>query len=243
VFGPVEVVDRDGRSVSFERSKPLELLAWMAMHRDRSTRSAARAALWANEVRDATFANVVSDARRSLARLVPSPAGEEWIGRIPSDELPLHDRIRSDADLLEHALATARLQTPIAAIATLRRPVEAIAGPPFEGMAYLWPDAEGATSSLILLPTSAAVELARHCLAVGDVDGARRATDAGLRVLPGHQELVGLRMRAHACVDDHAAVRREWNRYEQAVNADPWSDGEASPELVELRKELLNPRR
>ena len=40
---------------------------------------------------------------------------------------------------------------------------------------------------------------------------------------------------------DHAAVRQEWNSYERVVNADPWSDGEPSPKLVDLRKELLHP--
>ena len=48
-------------------------------------------------------------------------------------------------------------------------------------------------------------------------------------------------MRAHARAGDHAAVRQEWNSYERVVNADPWSDGEPSPKLVDLRKELLHP--
>ena len=45
------------------------------MHRDRSTRAGARTALWELDVRDATFANVVSEARRAMARLVEPPAG------------------------------------------------------------------------------------------------------------------------------------------------------------------------
>ena len=69
LIGPVEVVDAAGGTAAFERSKALELIAWLALHRDRSTRAGARTALWELDVRDATFANVVSEARRSMARL------------------------------------------------------------------------------------------------------------------------------------------------------------------------------
>ena len=55
---------------TFERSKTLELIAWLALHREHSTRAGARTALWELDVRDATFANVVSEARRAMARLV-----------------------------------------------------------------------------------------------------------------------------------------------------------------------------
>src|SRR5690606_11397297 len=75
LLGRVEAADRDGATVTFERSKTKELVAWLATHRDRGSRAAARTALWDQDVRDATFANVVSEARRALARLVPPPEG------------------------------------------------------------------------------------------------------------------------------------------------------------------------
>ena len=59
---------------SFERSKTLELIAWLTLHRERSTRAGARTALWELDVRDATFANVVSEARRAMARLARAAA-------------------------------------------------------------------------------------------------------------------------------------------------------------------------
>lgn len=243
LLGSVEVVDRDGRIADFGRTKTKELVAWLATHRERSTRSNARTALWDHEVRDATFANVVSEARRSLARLVDAPPGDEWVGRTMTDALPLHAQVRTDAELLEAALRSARLQPPDQAIVTLTPAVERITGVPFEGAIYMWPDAEGITTSLILLATSAAAELAAHCLSVGDVEGVFRATGRGLRVLPGHEELIGLRMRAHARVGDLAGVRSEWETYERMVNGDPWSDGEPSPKLLDLRANLLHPSR
>jgi two-component SAPR family response regulator len=243
MLGPVEVEGRHGGVAEFERSKTKELVAWLATHRDRSTRGAARTALWEHDVRDATFANVVSEARRALARLVEPTSGEEWVGRTMTDALPLHAAVRTDAELLEGALRAARLQPPDQAIVTLSPAVERITGVPFEGTSYLWPDAEGITSSLVLLATSAAAELAAHCLSVGDVEGVFRATGRGLRVLAGHEELIGLRMRAHARVGDLAGVRSEWETYERMITADPWSDGEPSPKLVDLRTQLLNPSR
>ena len=63
LLGPVDVIDPPERPARFERSKTLELIAWLTLHRDRSTRAGARTALWDLDVRDATFANVVSEAR------------------------------------------------------------------------------------------------------------------------------------------------------------------------------------
>ncbi len=239
LLGPVAVIDGSGAPASFERSKTTELIAWLATHRERATRMGARTALWESDVRDATFANVVSEARRGLARLVAPPDGEEWVARTLSDELPLHDLVVSDGDLIEERLAAARLQPPDLAIDTLRPAVELIRGAPFEGANYLWPDAEGITSSLTLLATTATAELAAHALSVGDTDTVFWATGRGLAVLPGHEELIALRMRAHARAGDLAGVRQEWEAYERVVTADAWSDGEPAPKLVELRRELL----
>jgi hypothetical protein len=241
LMGSVEVVDAEGAAGSFERSKTVELIAWLATHRDRATRAGARTALWELDVRDATFANVVSEARRGLARMVPPPEGEEWIARTLNESLPIHPRVVTDADLIEDRLAHARVQPPARAIETLRPAVAMIRDTPFAGTGYLWPDAEGLMSNLVLLGTGAATELASHALSVGDTELVFWATGQGLRVLPGHEELIGLRMRAHAQAGDLAAVRHEWESYERVIVSDPWSDGEPAPKLLRLRRELLDP--
>ena len=241
LLGPVDVVDEHGRSADFERSKTRELIAWLATHRQRSTRSLARTALWDLDVRDATFSNVVSEARRAMARLVEPAPGDEWLGRTLTEELPLHAMVRTDAELVEHRLAKARRCATEDAIEMLRPAVELVRGMPFEGTSYLWPDAEGITSNLVLLATSAAAELARHHLTLGQIDGVFWATGQGLRVLPGHEDLIALRMRAHASNGDLAGVRNEWQCYERVIAADPWSDGEPATKLVELRHQLLSP--
>ena len=138
-------------------------------------------------------------------------------------------------------LAAARGLAAADAIAVLRPGVALINGMPFAGTSYLWPDAEGITSALVLLATSAASDLATHYLAIGDVEGVFWSTGRGLQVLAGHEELIALRMRAHACRGDLAGVRSEWDSYERAVHADSWAAAEPSPKLIELRRELLSP--
>lgn len=240
LFGGVEVVARDGVVAQCERSKAVELIAWLGQHRERPTRSAARTALWDVEVRDATFANVVSDARRAMARAVAPPEGQEWISRTLTDDLPLHSMVVTDAELLAARLESAQGRAPLDAIDVLRPGVALLGGMPFAGTGYLWPDAEGATSSLVLLATSAAIELANHYLALGDVEGVFWASGQGLKVLSGHEELIALRMRAHARRGDLAGVRSEWESYERAIAADPWAASEPAPKLVALRRELLS---
>jgi hypothetical protein len=67
------------------------------------------------------------------------------------------------------------------------------------------------------------------------------ATGQGLKVLAGHEELIALRMRAHAEQGDLAGVRNEWSAYERALNVDLWAGAEPSPKLVALRRRLLTP--
>jgi hypothetical protein len=241
LIGAVEVHARTGEAGNFERSKTVELIAWLTTHRDRATRTGARTALWDLDVRDATFANVVSEARRALARLVPPPEGEEWVARTLTEQLPVHDLVVTDADLVEERLAHARVQPPSQAIETLRPAVELVRDMPFAGTSYLWPDAEGITSNLLLLAITATAEFAAHALSLGDTDDVFWATGKGLRVLPGHEELIALRMQAHARAGDLAGVRQEWESYERVLVADAWSDGEPAPKLLALRRELLNP--
>ncbi len=240
LLGPVEVCEPSGRVAEFERSKALELVVWLSQHRERSTRTAARTALWELNVRDATFANVVSDARRALGRLAPVRDGDEWISRTLTEHLPLHQAVTTDAEVLWARLETARHQPVLDAIETLRPGVALVRDLPFFGTSYLWPDAEGITSQLTLLATSSATLLAEHYLSIGDIDGVFWATGQGLKVLAGHEELIALRMRAHARQGDLAGVRQEWESYERALTADPWSSGDPAPKLVALRRQLLS---
>ncbi len=243
LLGPVEVVNRRGEPAPFERAKALELVAWLAQHRARSTRVGARTAMWETDVRDATFANVVSDARRALTAIALPPDGDEWLGRTYGDHLPLHPLVVTDAELLAARLEHARRQAPPAAIETLRPALAAVHDAPYAGTAWLWPDGAGLPSNLTLLVTNSAALMAEHCLELGDHDGVFWATAQGMKVLPGHDELVCLRMHAHAAAGNLAGVRQEFESYERVVVADAWGDGSLSPKVVHLRNRLLAPTR
>jgi hypothetical protein len=243
LLGPVEVVNRRGEPAPFERAKALELVAWLAQHRARSTRTGARTAMWESDVRDATFANVVSDARRALASLAVAPDGQEWLGRTYGDHLPLHSLVVTDAELLAARLEHARRQEAAAAVATLREGLAGVHDAPYAGTAWLWPDGAGLPSNLTLLVTNAATLMAGRCLELGDHDGVFWATEQGMKVLPGHDELVCLRMHAHAAAGNLAGVRQEFESYERVVTADVWGDGSLSIKVVALRNRLLAPSR
>lgn len=240
LMGAVDLVDASGDSAQFERSKTLELITWMVTHRHGSTRTAARTALWDQDVRDATFANVVSEARRAMARHVDPAEGDEWLRRTLTDELSLHEGVVSDADLLRRRFEAARTKTGDDALMTLKPAVELVMGLPFAGTSYLWPETEGIASNLVVLATNVTADYARRALAAGDFEGVFWATSQGLKVLAGQEALIALRMRAHAGAGDLSGVRHEWETYERVINADPWSDGEPAAKLVALRRELLS---
>ena len=142
---------------------------------------------------------------------------------------------------LRTAFECADGQAPADIISCLRWPVSLLRGLPFQGSVYRWPDPEGLTSELVILATSAAAELYRAYLEIADLPGVMWATGQGVRVLPGDEELIALRMKARAAQGDVAALRQEWDSYERVL-ADDWSSGTPSPMLRNLRRELLDDR-
>jgi two-component SAPR family response regulator len=239
VLGPVDVVDQAGEPVAFERARSLELVVWLAQHGGNATRAGARSALWGLDISNASFSNVVSEARRAMARLVAPPDGDDWLARTYAERLPLHPAVALDADVVAMHLDRARGMADEAAIEELRAALALVRGAPYAGASYPWADAEALPSTLTLLATTVAAELAERCLAAGDLDAVFAATAKGLEVLPGHEELVALRMRAHAARGDLAAVRGEFASYAQAIASDVWAGGDIAPKLLALRKDLL----
>ena len=243
LLGSVEVVDREEQPAKFERSKTLELVTWLVTHRARASRSAARTALWELDVRDATFANVVSEARRAMARHVPPPAGDEWLRRTMTDELSLHDEVIADADVVRRRFERARADRRNrgdGAAATGGRAGQRVA---LHRHGYLWPDAEGITSNLVLLATNVTAEYAKLALAAGDVDGVFWATGRGLRVLAGQEALIALRMRAHADAGDLSGVRLEWEAYERVDQRRPVERRRAGSQVGRLAQGVTRPLR
>ena len=238
VLGPPSVESRDGRPVRFTKGKSLELLVWMTEHRSSSLRSAARTSLWDGNVQDSTFANVVSDIRRGLNAVVGEPDDEEWIPRTFSDRLPLHHAVVTDAQLLRDAVRRCEKGGTEQNHRDLADALNRVTNLPFFGAGYGWADAEGITTSHVVLVVRAAVTLAELAIRDGDTALLFVSTERGLRVLPGHEQLVLLRMRGHAQLGNRAAIKMEWESYARAVEADSWAGGEPSAALREAATQL-----
>jgi two-component SAPR family response regulator len=237
LLGPVGVQTKEGNDIQFEKSKALELLAWISTHRERPTRVAARTALWEMNVQDATFNNIVSDLRRGLSRSAND--NSEILLRTFSDNLSLLDTVVTDADILERAVHQAHQEMNDEAADSLRQALIYVRDLPFAGTRYLWPDTEGITSRLVLTAITAAILLAEHCLEHADIDGVFWATGQGLKVLRGHEELIALRMRAFAARGDFAGIESEWSSYERTVRRDRHFGSSVSPILREVHQGLI----
>jgi two-component SAPR family response regulator len=237
LLGPVGVQTKEGNDIQFEKSKALELLAWISTHRERPTRVAARTALWEMNVQDATFNNIVSDLRRGLSRSAKD--NSEILLRTFSDDLSLLDTVITDADILEQAVHQAHEEMNEEAADSLRQALIYVRDLPFAGTRYLWPDTEGITSRLVLTAITAAILLAEHCLERADIEGVFWATGQGLKVLRGHEELIALRMRAFAARGDFAGIESEWSSYERTVRRDRHFGGSVSPILREVHQGLI----
>lgn len=190
VFGYPEVMSVNGEKATFRKKRSLELVTWLTLNRDRSRRSAARTALWEFDVSDATFSTVVSDMRRGLAELEPQMSREEWAPPTFTDEIPLSNRVVTDAELLAAALR--RFQSHQDNINELLLYLSWIRDVPFAGTAYSWADLDGSTTRLVILALTAAREVADWAVATGHQQAREIAVTAGLRVMPGDQELLAV---------------------------------------------------
>jgi hypothetical protein len=201
LYGYPEVESRQGLRASFRKKRALELLVWLSLNRDRPRRSAARTALWQIDVSDATFSTVVSDMRRGLSDLDSSVNRAEFLPTTYSDELLLSNRITTDYELLRESLMLFR--DDHLNHESLANQLAEIRDVPFSGTSYEWADLDGTTTRLIITAMQASQELAEYAKSMGDVDLMTIAVAAGLRVMPGCEDLLQIQqqfltMRMHS---------------------------------------------
>lgn len=238
VLGSPVVETSAGDTITIGKGKSLELLTWLVEHRESSTRSAARTALWSENIQDATFSNVVSELRRALNEFAGVPENEEWIPRTFTNQMFLNDKVVTDAFIIENFLKH-YLDNPNEINRNrLEESLSYVRDLPFAGTNYSWADSEGITTSHVITTVQAAVLLGEYAISVNDTETLFYVTEKGLRVLPGHEELVALRMKGHSKVGNRSAIKLEWEAYARAVEADAWAGGAPSSQLEELAKSL-----
>lgn len=183
LIGEPVLENRNGDRAHFGKRRSMELLAWMALNRDRSTRSAARTAIWDVDVAGSTFSTVVSDMRRSMRTVSASAIEVDWSPATHSESLPLSPRVVTDVELIQGALARDELPGLVAALLLVR-------DMPFAGTSYAWADLDGSTTRIVMTVMKAVWRVIDLSAETNDKESAIAAISAGLRVMPGDQELL-----------------------------------------------------
>lgn len=190
LMGEPCVENRAGERAIFAKKRSLELLCWMVLNRDRSTRSAARTAMWDLDVADSTFSTIVSEMRRAVRHLDSQEVPQFLSRPTYSDALPLSASVVTDVDLLDHAVQTAGADP--AAIDAVAQVLSLVRDVPFAGAAYQWADLDGSTTRAII-SVMRAVDMV---ISVGQqterLDLVLAGTRAGLRVMPGDERLLAV---------------------------------------------------
>jgi two-component SAPR family response regulator len=169
---------------------------------------------------------------------VASPPNDQaWVGITLSDDLPLADGIATDVAVLRDAVDWARRRPEDNGLEHLRKALQLVRGVPFAGSTYTWSDGIGMSGEAATLVVRSASMMAEMCQQSGDMGGVYWATAKGLLALPGHEELVAIRLRAHAEHGDRVAMRAEWESYRRALTSE-WGDAEPSPKMMELWRRL-----
>ena len=238
LMGPITIESHAGRKCIFEKARSVELLSWLVTHRERPLRSAARTAMWETNVQNATFNNVVSYLRTALQEYLED-SGIVALDKTFDEHLILHPSVVSDVELLEAALQSYTDEPSDQTRDVLRLMLGLVRDMPFLGADYLWPDPEGITSNIVHLIVSASQMLAEGDLERGNTKDVFVTTGQGLKVLRGHEGLIGLRMRAYAIEGNASGVRQEWERYEGTIRDQYGEQDWARLKLRRLRDELL----
>ena len=188
LYGYPRVENHRGTPIEFGKRRSVEVLAWLGMNLERPRRSAVRTALWDVEISDATFSTVMSDIRRGLSSAITERTRAEIFPPTFTDNIDIGVRLITDFDLLRCALIEFR-ENP-ASYALLIQELNMIRDSPFAGVNYMWADLDGTTTRMVVLALDAACELASWAQSVGDIETCMAAVKAGLRVMPGHEELL-----------------------------------------------------
>jgi hypothetical protein len=234
IMGPVEVADRSWGTLRFERSKSAELLTWLVTHRERPTRIAARTALWEMSIEDSTFNNVVSGIRKVI-----NQKGFNLLERESNDVLKIGAEVITDVQILETAIERAKNKGADEDFVMLREALNLVRDLPFAGEDFVWADTEGITSNVVLTVITGALMLSDFYMTRQDLNGVFWATGQGLKALRGHEELIALRMKAHAQQRNISGINSEWLAYERVRIADDQFLDREHNEIAKLRDSLL----
>ena len=240
VLGTVEV---DGWAKPTNRKKLTEIVAYLATHHDQPVPSdTLRCALWplddhGSDVAYSTFKQAMS---RTRAALGDDAAGVKHLPEAEDGAYRLGSRVACDWSEFRHLTAAASGAPSGDAIGLLSQALKLIRGTPFDGVApgtYTWAWSEQVVSEIEVAVTDAAERLAELALDAADTQTADWAARQGLKVVPAHEGLQRIRMRAAAQAGDGDAVDQAYRDARRAAQAiDPHD--ELSDDTVTLYQHL-----
>ena len=206
MYGYPSVENRDGQCARFAKRRSLEVLSWLGMNQDRPRRSAVRTAIWDIEITDASFSTVLSDVRRGISDVVSHRSRQQVLPPTFTDAIELGVAVTTDFDVLSAALSAFRQDQSTAT--SLLKELNSIRDIPFAGANYMWADLDGTTTRMVVTAVHASRELAEWARDRGKTDVCMAAVKAGLRVLPGCEELLEIQHSfiSHTSMSQHRAT-------------------------------------
>jgi hypothetical protein len=241
LLGPVEV---EGGRTSIDRRKAVELVAYLATHRQGVDDARLKTVLWLDErAPQASFNTTVTRARSSLGL---SADGTHHLPHLADSDrrYRLGPGVDTDAAVLERRLAVARKQPAAAAIETLIPAVELVRGMPFEGVrsGYEWAHADGLVARMEAVVADAAHLLAQLALEVRDPVRADWAARQGLLTSPANEVLFRDRMFAADMAGNPAGVEAVMDELCAVTEAlEPYDS--LHPETIALYERLSHRKR
>ena len=241
VLGPIEIV---GGEKVLSRAKSIELVAYLAMHRESVVDAdRLREALWPGRPPGTTLYTTASVARNHLGR---ASDGEQHLPLLPNGErlYRLGDSVGTDYERFAEGVRVAKTQPPAEAMRSLRAALELVRGRPFEvaSRGYEWAHVEGFITCIENEVAGAAHQLACLCLEAGDAEGARWATRQGLRASPGNEQLFRDEMQAADLQGNPAGVEALLSELSHIVEEESPLET-LHPETVALYNELTSGER
>lgn len=190
LYGDPYIEGRNGIRATFGKKRSVEVLAWLSMNLERPRRSAVRTAVWDVDISDASFSTVMSDIRRGVCSVTSGLDRKQIFPPTFTDSIELGVSLVTDFDLLHRALLDFRNNKCSAH--QLASELGRIRDVPFAGANYMWADLDGTTTRMVLLALEASNELAEWAKAQNEVQLCSIAVKAGLRVMPGDEQLLAI---------------------------------------------------
>ena len=181
LLGPVEIM-RDGVRVDGLTPRTLEILVYLTTRPHGVTRERLDDAIWTGGAARPGSQRVTAALTKLRKVLGDGPDGQPLVPRRSADEpIVLSEHVVTDLDRAFARLAVARDLPADVGTREVAAALDLVRGEPLEGRAYSW--ATDICQQAIVQLQDAALNLARACREAGDLDGAHRAIEQGLKLL------------------------------------------------------------